>query len=255
LLRAQRADARDVKAVTGVEGHMRHRDGARPIIDEGTKALRVDDFRHRNEAHLDAFPLQIEESVCVVGMIAVDHQDVGPRPQWQRVRRDVHAFGSVFREGNLVSGHAEEASDFGPGLLYSVEPDAFRSGRLEALAKEKLYRRLHRARERRLESRVQIDDPINGREFLPHSVHGVMTRHAPLLLGAPSALGFQPRGAARSWNDGLAATISVRCTISKHPPTTRRIWANRRFRKDIFHISIVFIPKNDNISNRIDSDD
>ena len=75
-LRAQRANAFDIEAVTGVEGHMRHRDRAGHLIDMGKKAFCIHDFRHRQEAHLDTLPLQIEKSVGVVRMIAVDHQDI-----------------------------------------------------------------------------------------------------------------------------------------------------------------------------------
>ena len=93
----------------------------------------------------------------------------------------------------------------------SIEPHAFGSGRLEALAKEKLDGRLHRTRERSLEPGVEVDHPISGREFSPYGLHVVMTRHPTLLLSAPSGLGpwpsgganFEAAGECRS-NDGCA---------------------------------------------------
>jgi len=167
------------------------------VLWEGSKAVGVDDLRHWDEADLDVFPLQIEERVGVVRMIAVDHQNVVAGAQRQCICRNVHAFRRVFREGNLIRRHAEKAGDLGTGLLDPIEPDALRTGCLEALAKEKLDRGLHGTRERRLKPGIQIDHPFDGGEFLPHGVHVVMTRHAHLLLSAPAELGSRPSGGAR----------------------------------------------------------
>ncbi|CUT10030.1 hypothetical protein BF49_1110 [Bradyrhizobium sp.] len=68
-----------------------------------------------------------------------------------------------------------------------------------------------------MKSRVQINHPFNGREFLPHGVHVVVTRHTHLLLSAPSDLAVG-HATKRHFE-----TARPRCTSSSQSPTAPRI--------------------------------
>ena len=163
------ADPFDVEAMTGMEGHVRERDGARAPVDVGREHVGCRRLAlQRQEAHLDALSPEIQEGVGIVGMVALHHQHIVAGCEGNRVGGDVEALRRVLGEGDLRGVSADQRGNASANLLNPVQPDGLGARLLETFVVETLEGGAHARRERRLMGRIEIEHSPDHREFAPH---------------------------------------------------------------------------------------
>ncbi|GBH11558.1 Zn-dependent amino- or carboxypeptidase [Pseudomonas syringae pv. actinidiae] len=162
-------DVCQVIALTAVEHNVGDSDCLGAVIHIGGKGRCISPFLvSRHQSNFQASIALSQPSVGVVWVLAFEQQYVVARFPLKAARTDVEAFGGVLGERDLVRLSADERSQFGTNLFNTGQPAVFRACIVQSGVIKRIQLCLHRQRQRRLVSCIEIQHVIGSWEIFTY---------------------------------------------------------------------------------------